>query len=102
MEGYVGQVCRSRSWGQKCSLGRFIDFRGPNGPAKEETGGNTTWGVFKAYAFFIHILSVGGSDKVQRGSTRSFRDAKIKVAVSVDKQSTLIRIYINKYNSIRR
>ncbi len=52
--------------------------------------------------FFIHILSVGGSDKVQRGSTRSFRNTKIRVAVSVDKQSILIRIYVNKYISIRR
>ncbi len=29
-------------------------------------------------------------------------NAKIKVAVSVDKQRTLIRIYMEKYISIRR
>ncbi len=56
MEGNLGQVCRSRSRDQKCSLGRFIDFWGPNGHGKEETGGNTTWGVFKAYAFFLFIF----------------------------------------------
>ena len=68
VEGYLGQVSRSRSWvkGQghevkKCSIGHSTDFWEPRNlsmdPPKEKlrnmTGRNTTWGVFKVYAFFL-------------------------------------------------
>ncbi len=48
--------------------------------------------IYAPYFSFWYLLQLSGY----------FKNAKIKVAVSVDKQRTLIRIYMEKYISVRR
>ncbi len=53
VEGYLGQVRRSRSYGQR-NVPWAVSLTSESlGPAKEETGESMTWGVFKSYAFFL-------------------------------------------------
>ncbi len=52
------------------------------------------------FVFFLGETSLSTSIMSGRKSEMMWIIAKIKVAVSVDKQRTLIRIYMEKYNSV--
>ena len=67
MEGYLGRVIRSRSkvkvkGVKKCPLGLSINSREPSAwtcrkkKLRNTSCRNTTWGVFKAFAFFFIII----------------------------------------------
>ncbi len=57
MEGYLGQVCRSRSWAKVNEPVK--------GELKNTAGRNMTWDVFKTYVFFFLIELVGSCSTQQ-------------------------------------